>query len=114
MSLPEVLVAIAVAAVALASCPLVLGIIGRAAIVARDGSAAVALAQAKLEELATGPAAPTAGGDAPATVGAPTTLARTWEVEAVDPRAEVRRISVAVVWGGAAHRVALETLVWRP
>jgi Tfp pilus assembly protein PilV len=114
ITLVEVLVAMAVAAIALGACPGFLVVIGRAAVLAREGTAAVALAQAKLEELAGGPDVPGAGGDAPAPGATPAAFARTWRIEAVAPRREIRRIAVAVRWAGGAHEVVLETLAWRP
>jgi prepilin-type N-terminal cleavage/methylation domain-containing protein len=114
VTLIEVLVSISVALIALAALPATLQTIRRAATEARDGVAALALAQAKLEELDALGAAPTAGSDSPTSEVASTTFVRTWHVEPSAPRGEVRRLVVSVLWAAGSGGITLETFAWRP
>ena len=110
----EVLVSMTVALIALAAVPVSLRIVSRATLLARNGTAAVAFAQAKLEELVARNGDLPDGNDSVGPPAAPITYARDWHVTAVAPRSEVRRVAVTVRWDNDAHRLTLETFACEP
>ncbi len=110
----EVLVSILVASIALAVVPTTLRIAGRTTVLARDGTTAIGLAQAKLEELLAQSELRTDGDDAVVTLATPTTFIRTWRVEPIPPRGEVHRLLATVQWDGGKHQLTLETSAWEP
>jgi len=110
----EVLVSMLVASIALAVVPPTLRIAGRTTVLARDGTTAIGLAQAKLEELLSETDVLTDGDDTLAPPGASTTFTRTWRVERIPPLGEVHRLSATVGWDEGAHQITLETFAWKP
>jgi prepilin-type N-terminal cleavage/methylation domain-containing protein len=113
-TMAEVLVSILVASIALAVVPSMLRIAGRTTVLARDGTTAIGLAQAKLEELLAQPDLRTDGDDTLAPLAISTTFTRTWRVEPIAPLGEVQRLSATVEWDGGAHQITLETFAWEP
>lgn len=109
----EVLVSMLVASIALAAVATTLRVTGRMTILARDGTTAVGLAQAKLEELLARHDARTDGEDTIRLLETAPTFVRTWRVELMPPRLEMHRLSATVQWDGGAHRMTLETLAWK-
>jgi len=113
-TMAEVLVSMLVASIALAVVPPALRIAGRTTVLARDGTTAIGLAQAKLEELLAETDVLTDGDDTLAPLAASTTFTRTWRVEPIPPLGEVNRISATVEWDDGGHRISLETFAWAP
>ncbi len=104
-SIVEVLVALALAAVAAGGLAATAGTSVRALVQARGDAAALTLATERLEALRAGPRAD--GADATvAPDGA--TFARTWSVS--PGRGRPDRASASVTWN--AHRLDLESEVW--
>jgi type II secretory pathway pseudopilin PulG len=111
-TLVEILVAVSLTPLAFAALPVTHRVIARALERARNGTAAVALAQAKLEEIIADPAAAAPGGrDTPAVGGA--RFERRWAVALERPADDTWRVAVTVRSGGW-HAVTLETLAWAP
>ena len=110
----EVLVSMLVASIALAVAPTTLRVAARTTILARDGTTALGLAQAKLEELLARTGLLTDGDDALAPMPESTIFTRTWHVEPIPPLGEVHRLSTTVEWDDGAHQVSLETFAWEP
>jgi len=113
-TLVEVLIASVMALIALAAAPAALRVAGRAVLLARDGTIAVALAQEKIEQLIAGSARLGGGHDSTGQDAAPTKFARHWQVQPAKPRGETRRLSVTVAWDASGHAVTLETVVKTP
>ena len=113
-TMAEVLVSMLVASIALAVVPPTLRIAGRTMVLARDGTTAIGLAQAKLEELLAETDLLTDGDDTLAPLATSTTFTRTWRVETIPPLGEVHRLSATVEWDDGAHQVTLETFAWEP
>ena len=114
LTMIEVLVSMSVASIALAVAPTTLRITGRAIIQARDGTTAIGLAQAKLEELIAQTDVRADGEDVLAPPFTPTAFTRTWHVEPIHPREELHRLFATVRWDDGTHQVTLETCTWGP
>jgi prepilin-type N-terminal cleavage/methylation domain-containing protein len=113
-TLIEVLVSLSVALIALSALPTTLRIMGDTAIFARDGTAALGLAQAKLEELIGAGTTPTAGEDAVSVPGTATTFVRAWDAEPPAAPASAWKLSAAIRWAGGRHQITLKTSAWKP
>ena len=113
-TMAEVLVSMLVASIALAVVPPTLRIAGRTTVLARDGTTAFGLAQAKLEELLAQSDVRTDGDDTLAPLATSTAFTRTWRVEPIPPLGEVQRLSATVEWDDGAHQITLETFAWEP
>jgi prepilin-type N-terminal cleavage/methylation domain-containing protein len=113
-TLIEVLVSVAVALITLSALPVTLRITGDTTIFARDGTAALGLAQAKLEELIGAHASGTAGEDAVTVPGTATTFVRAWEAEPSATSGSAWRLSTTVRWAGGRHQITLRTSAWKP
>jgi hypothetical protein len=111
-ALVEILVAVSVALVVFGALPATHQIIARLLDRARDDTAAVALAQAKLEEIIADPAAAApGGGDAPAVGRA--RFERRWTVLSEEPTLATWTVTVTV--GSSGNRpVTLESVAWVP
>ena len=114
LTMIEVLVSISVASIALAVAPTTLRIAGRAMILARDGTTATGLAQAKLEELIAHTDVSAHGEDTVAPQSTSTTFTRTWRAEPVHPQGELHRLFATVRWDDDTHQLTLETCTWKP
>lgn len=114
LTIIEVLVSMSVASIAFAVAPTTLRITGRTIILARDGTTAIGLAQAKLEELIAQMDVRAGGEDTVAPPFTPTAFTRTWHVESIHPRGELHRLSATVRWDDGTHQVTMETCTWEP
>jgi prepilin-type N-terminal cleavage/methylation domain-containing protein len=114
LTMIEVLVSMSVASIALALAPTTMRITGRAIILARDGTTAIGIAQAKLEQLIDQPDVGADGEDTVAPPFTPTTFTRTWHVEPIHPQGELLRLLATVRWDDDTHEVTLETCTWEP
>jgi len=113
-SLIEVLISLAVGVIALSALPTTLRVTGNAARLARDGTIAVGLAQAKLEELIGDPTRRVAGEDTVTVPGAASAFTRSWDVAPVLGPGSALALSTTVTWNDERHEVAMETSVWTP
>jgi prepilin-type N-terminal cleavage/methylation domain-containing protein len=113
-TLIEVLVSLSVALIALSALPTTLRITGNTTIVARDGTAALGLAQAKLEELIGVRATRTAGEDAVTVPGTATTFVRAWDAEPPVAPGSEWKLSTTIRWAGGRHQITLKTSAWNP
>ena len=109
-TLVEILVAVSVTLIALAAVPLTHRLTTRLTTDARDETAAVGLAQAKLEELLMDPRD---GGGTDTLVIDPVRFDRQWEVVQEGSDRSIRHIAVRVAWGGG-RAVVLESVAWQP
>ncbi len=111
-TMAELLVSLSVALITVAAVPTTARILAAMTATARHGTVAVALAQAKLEELIV-QADPTSRGS-DAIVLETVTFARRWDGEETKPGTGARLVSVEVEWDDVTHRVRLETIVRTP
>jgi prepilin-type N-terminal cleavage/methylation domain-containing protein len=107
-TLMELLVSMLLVSIALAAVPTTLGLIRRVAITTRAGTAALAAAEAKLEELMGSPDRAVDGGDVLRTEA--DTLRRAWRSDPAPVPGGSRRIRVIVGWDDA--HVSLESAAW--
>lgn len=113
-TLIEILIGLSVGLIALGALPTTQRITAAATMAARDGTMAVAFAQAKLEELLADPGRRVAGEDAVTLPGTATTFARAWSVAPVPRTPGVLSLSTTVTWDDDRHEVRMETSVWNP
>ncbi len=111
-TLVEILVAVSVTLVALAAVPVTHRVTARMLAGARDGTAAVGLAQAKLEELMENPGGAPGRGHDTIVLGS-SAFERRWTLDADRPGSPTCRIAVTVSWRGT-HAVKLESAGWQP
>ncbi len=109
-SLAEVLISVTMFLVAMAAVPIGARIAARAAATARDGTAAVALAQGKLEELLHGRGGSGTEHDVVQLAG--TTFTRTWRIDREAGGRATAAIAVTVIWNGGRHAVTMESTTW--
>jgi prepilin-type N-terminal cleavage/methylation domain-containing protein len=106
-SLIELLVAMALFAIAALGLSVGVAIVSRAGVLSDHFTRATILAQDKLEELAARGGAPAEGADAPAPG-----FSRSWTVALDDPEIGESRVNVTVSWEGADSRtIALTTVM---
>lgn len=109
----DLLVCMGLISVAITAVPITLRIMARSTALARTGSTALALAQAKLEELIAQGHSATSGNDTIA-LGA-TTFRRKWNGDTDPMGHRSQRLTVVVGWdAGRRHRVALESVLEKP
>lgn len=108
----ELLASIAVLSIALAAIPVTLRIVGRGVTLARTGSTAVGLAQAKLEELIAAGNGIATGSDT--IVLDANAFARRWGGEPSSTGHSGQRVTVSVEWNVARHRITLESVCGTP
>jgi prepilin-type N-terminal cleavage/methylation domain-containing protein len=109
-SLVEVLVSVTMFLVATAAVPIGARIAARAAATARDGTAAVGLAQGKLEELLHDRSGPGTDHDVVQLAG--TTFTRAWRIDPDATGRATAAIAVTVIWNHGRHAVTMESATW--